>query len=306
MPEISRIYLCGLGALGGVYGSLLQAGKPGSVRVIASRERSARYSRPEITVNGKPFPFTFIAPDQPGPPADLILIAVKHQQLPQAIADIRNFVGEHTIILSLLNGIESEEAVGQVCGRDKLLLSFVVGTDPFREGLNVRYSFLGWLVFGENRNPTHSPRVAALKQLFDLCQIPNRVPEDMVRELWWKFMLNVGVNQLSAVLRAGYGQFLISPAREALREACLEVVRIAEKAGVNLTEADIDKFYTIFEKLDPQGRTSMLQDVEAQRPTEVDIFAGTVIKLGRQYGVPTPINKDLYQKIRQIERAYAK
>ena len=84
----------------------------------------------------------------------------------------------------------------------------------------------------------------------------------------------------------------------------LEVITLSEKAGANLTHEDIEKFNKILLDLNPQGMTSMLQDVEAGRKTEVEMFAGKVIALGRHYNVPTPVNQRLFDLIKEIEAKY--
>ena len=72
-----------------------------------------------------------------------------------------------------------------------------------------------------------------------------------------------------------------------------EVINISTVAGINLTQADVDDWLQVIYKLSPTGKTSMLQDIEACRPTEVNIFAGTVVELGRKYGVPNPRKPDV-------------
>jgi 2-dehydropantoate 2-reductase len=71
-----------------------------------------------------------------------------------------------------------------------------------------------------------------------------------------------------------------------------------------LSETHIDNWYTILAGLNPDGKTSMLQDVDARRKTEVEMFAGKVIELGRLHDVPTPVNEELYDIIKRIEVSY--
>jgi 2-dehydropantoate 2-reductase len=124
----------------------------------------------------------------------------------------------------------------------------------------------------------------------------------MLRALWNKFMINVGINQASAVLRANYSVFQTSAeARELMESAMKEVINIARMMNINLSEDDIRAFEPFLMGLGPNGKTSMLQDVEAGRETEVEMLAGQVIKLGKRCGIPTPINGMLYEKIKKIE-----
>jgi 2-dehydropantoate 2-reductase len=124
--------------------------------------------------------------------------------------------------------------------------------------------------------------------------------------MWFKFMINVGINQASAVLRGNYGVFQKSrEARDLMEAAMREVVAVAQKLKVNLCAGDIEKFYPVLDSLSPDGKTSMLQDVEAGRKTEVEMLAGKLVELGEQYGVPTPVNRELFRKIREIEKNYS-
>jgi 2-dehydropantoate 2-reductase len=76
---------------------------------------------------------------------------------------------------------------------------------------------------------------------------------------------------------------------------------VAESAGIGLSAKDVDEWEGILSGLSPTGKTSMLQDVEAGRKTEVEIFAGKVIALGIRYHVPTPVNTTVQHIIKAIE-----
>jgi 2-dehydropantoate 2-reductase len=128
------------------------------------------------------------------------------------------------------------------------------------------------------------------------------VPEDIMRVMWWKFMINVGVNQASAVLGAPYGVFQSSPdARDLMVALMQEVIALATKTGIDLGTADIDEWLAILATLSPSGKTSMLQDIEAGRKTEVELFAGQVVALGAQHHIPTPVNATVLKIIKVLE-----
>lgn len=305
MKKIKSVHLIGLGSIGSMYASLLQAVEPGLLTVIADAERRARYRKEGITVNGKPLAPPYRAPDDGGGPADLVLVCVKQHHLAQAIEDIRGSVGAETIIISLLNGITSEEIIGEALGADHLLYAHCVETDATRSDGGVVFSTSGTIVFGERTNETHSSRVEAVKGLLARAGIGTRVPRDMLKELWWKFMLNVGINPLSAILRAPYGVFQqVAEARELFAASAREAIELSHAAGVDLDDGEIDRCLEIFERLSPEGKTSMLQDVEAARKTEIELFAGTVVSLGKRYGVATPVNDLILKLVRAIEKGY--
>jgi 2-dehydropantoate 2-reductase len=303
MKKIERVCLSGLGAVGCVYASMIHDTGSAELTVIADRERIDRYTRDRVTINGRDYAFDFILPGSDRPAADLVLIAVKQGQLDESIRAIEKFVGGGTIIMSLLNGITSEEIIGRVYGMEKILRAFVVGTDSVREGTRVVFSSTGKIVFGTERGSASNQNVRAVKDLFDRAGIRFSVPDDITREQWWKFMLNVGINQVSAILKAPYGVFQASAeAQELLRLASLEVLAIAGRKGIGLAPADIAEHLEVIRTLNPDGKTSMLQDVEAGRKTEVELFAGAVIAMGRDLGIPTPVNDMLFGMIRAIEQ----
>jgi 2-dehydropantoate 2-reductase len=202
-----------------------------------------------------------------------------------------------------MNGLDSEEIIGAVYGMEKMLYCVSVGIDALREGDNVVYTKLGKLHFGHPDNSIISDQVRRVQIAFDRAGIPYEIPVDMMRTMWWKFMLNVGLNQASAVMRAPFGIFQTSTeAWTVVAMLMREVIAVAKSAGVNLNEDDIDTAYKIICTLSPEGKTSMLQDTEANRKTEVDIFAGKVAELGRKYGMPTPVNEMMLNMIRTLEQ----
>lgn len=303
MKKIRNISLIGAGAVGAVYGSRFHDMEPGCVKIIADKERIERYSKKGICINDRVYNFNYVAPEEKCEIADLIIVSVKYHDLKQAVCDIKNHVGTDTIIISLMNGISSEEIIGAEYGMDKMLYSMIIAIDAVREEGKIKYTNFGRIYFGEKNNDVHSPKVEAVKELLDRAGINYVIPENILSSLWWKFMLNVGVNQTSAVLKAPYGVFLnVKEAHDLMVSAMKEVIALSDKKGVNLDEKSILEFDNIIRSLSPEGKTSMLQDIEAGRKTEVEMFGGTVCELGKKYGIETPVNDMLFKMIRTIEQ----
>jgi 2-dehydropantoate 2-reductase len=302
MQEIRKVAIMGAGAMGAYFVTQFLKSAEFEASVVASGERAARLVAKGLVVNGKAYSIPIISPDEINEPADLIIVAVKNYHLPAAASDLKNLVGEHTTILSVMNGLDSEEYLSYLYGMDKLLYAVSVGIDAVREGNKVEYSKPGKHYFGRANNSRISPQVKRVQIAFERAGINYETPVDMIRMLWWKFMVNVGMNQASAVMRAPYGIFQNAPDAQALMEALmLEVVNIAEPAGIDLKQSDIQDWYTALNTLAPEGKTSMLQDIQAGRKTEVDNFAGKVVDLGKQYGITTPVNKTVLWIIRILE-----
>jgi 2-dehydropantoate 2-reductase len=300
---IEKVAIIGAGALGAAYGSILYEMDPRCVCFIASGARYEKLKREGVVVNGKPYTIAVVSPEE-ATPADLLLVAVKHHHLDQAIGEMKKAAGPGTTILSVMNGIDSEERIGAVYGMDKVVYGLTLGIDAVRDGNSVNYTNQGRIFFGEAKNADMTDRVRRIHELFDRAGIAHVIPPDMIRSLWFKYMVNVGANQASAVLRANYGALRSSPeAMDLMDSAMREVITIAGAIKVDLGEKDIGEWYKVLEGLNPEGKTSMFQDVEAGRKTEVEMFAGTVIELGKRYGVATPVNQRLFDDLKRIEAA---
>ena len=302
MRSIEKVSLIGLGAIGCTYAGRLQDLLGSSFNIIAKDERIIQYKERGFVINGRKYDFTYIRPEEECSPDDLVIVSVKSNQLEEAIKDIKNHVGKDTIIISLLNGITSEENIGRVYGMEKMLYSICIG-DSVRKGNVVEFSDVCRICFGERINRDYSERVHAVKELFDKAKIPCDIPENMIHSLWKKFMINVGINQASAINRGTYGTFHIKKeSRELMESAMWEVIRLSEKVGVNLSKEEINNCYKLLDTVNPEARTSMCQDIMSGRKTEVDIFAGTVCKLGEEYNIDTPVNRRLFNFIKAIEQ----
>lgn len=304
MNEIRKVALSGLGAVGTVLASRLNAClTPGDFRVIMNEERRQRFRRDGLYFNGERLDLTLTAPDEGKADNDLVIVAVKYDGLAQSLEDIRAHVGGGTQILLLLNGLDSEEMAAAVYGWDRVLYSIIVGTDATRDGNRVVSATTGAIHFGEARNDTPAPRVTAVKRLLDRAGLPSQVPADMLRTLWWKLMVNAGINQVSAILNAPYAAFQVEgDARDAMIDAQREVVRVARASGVDLADGDVDTWLATLRGISPEGTTSMAQDLRMGKRTENDYIGGVVVKRGRRQGVPTPVNDLLVKLIRGIER----
>jgi 2-dehydropantoate 2-reductase len=302
MKPVRNVAVVGAGAMGAFYASRLFDTEGVAVALVAGGERLERLRSRGIVVNDRPYAVPMHHPEADEPPSDLVIVAVKNHHMEQALRDMRKRVGPDTLLLSVMNGIDSEEQLGGAFGTERVLYAVALGIDSVRDGNRVSYTTPGVIQFGEADNAEVTERVRRVQALFDRAGIPWETPPDMIRNLWWKFMINVGVNQVSAVLRAPYGVFQRTPeARELMEWAMGEVIAVAERAGVALAGEDIEKWKSVLSTLGPDGKTSMLQDVEAGRKTEVEIFAGRVMELGKAHDVPVPVNRVLYQMIRVAE-----
>lgn len=299
----AKVCVIGPGAMGSFYyWKFHQAGFE-QTALLAGGERARRLQNKGIRINGQTVPARVVTPEDTDYAADLIVVAVKYHHLGQVVTDMQNVVADNTLLVSVMNGIDSEEILARTYSWDKVLYAIALGIDAQREPGQVRVTNQGTVYFGEQRNQQLTPRVKRVEELFKAADIAYQIPEDMIRVMWWKYMINVGVNQVSAVLRAPFGTFQKSEeARNLMQEAMQEVINVAAAKGIQLGTGDIESWLQVMDTLDPEGRTSMCQDVLAGRKTEVEMFAGILLRMGRELKVPTPLNGYLFQFLRAIEQ----
>ncbi len=300
--QIKTVSIIGLGALGIMYADHFTKRLPKeNVSIIADQERIDRYQSEGIYCNGERCDLHYVTPEEAVTPADLIIFTVKYSGLSEAIDAVSNQVDKDTIILSALNGISSEAEIGEVLGHEKVLYCVAQGMDAIKDRNQVTFQNKGMLCFGEG----NSEKIETVAHFFDQVELPYQVVDDMIERQWGKFMLNVGVNQAVAVYQTNFqGVHEEGEARNTMIAAMREVITLSQKEGVYLTEADLYYWLDILSTLNPQGKPSLRQDTEAKRYSEVELFSGTVIRLGEKHGIPTPVNQYLYQQITDMEKQY--
>lgn len=302
--EIKTVAIVGMGALGMLYGEQLQKVLPaGAVRFVMDEERFKHHKNDKYEVNGVEQSFTLQSVAQ-AEPVDLVIVATKFSGLEDALQEMQGLVGPQTIIFSVLNGISSEEYIKERYGDDNLLYCVALGMDAVREGTSLTYQHKGILKLGI-LTKKQRPALAAVMALLEKGGIQYVIEEDILHALWAKLLLNVGINQTCMVYETNYGgAFTNEEARQDMFAAMHEVITVAQREGIKLTEADFEGCVKVLRGLSPEGLPSMRQDAMAKRKSEVELFAGTIIRLGAKHNVPTPVNQRYYDIIKAMEAKY--
>ena len=309
--EIRTVHIVGMGALGLLFGQPVAAYLPGQPKYIMDAARKARHEKEAFTINGRSVTPSILTPEE-AEPADLVLVGVKYPDLPAAMDSMASSVGEDTVIISLMNGVDSEQLLGGRFGRGKVLYSVSQEMDAQRYGSELIYSKAGRLYVGVPSDADGGTRAALEERLDRVCAFFDRAAFPYVREpdilyrQWSKFMLNVGCNQICMVYDCGYGAAM-EPGSEAfamMTGAMREVCVIAREKGIPVGEKEVAQYLNILRTLDPAALPSMGQDRRQKKRSEVDMFAGTVIRYGRELGIETPVNEYMLRRVREIEAAY--
>lgn len=302
--EINKITIVGMGALGVMYGDFFirKLGKD-CIEFVANEDRINKYKEEGISCNGRPCDFTLVDEEERGKTTDLLIFAVKATALEAAIKTARNKVSKSTIIISVLNGISSEAIIGKAYGPEKIIHCVVQGMDVIKVKNEVTYSQFGQFCIGiTEESDDKKQRLQAVVDLFHKLELPYTLEKDIIRRVWSKFMLNVGVNQAIMIYEGTYGTVQKpGEARDLMQNAMKEVIALAQKEKVNIRQEDFDGYIKLIDHMNPKGMPSMRQDGLAHRKSEIELFAGTVIALANKHKMDVPVNKRIYELVKQME-----
>ena len=296
--KIKTVALIGAGAVGSyvIWGLYDKLGE--DLRVIAEGDRKTRLEKDGLKINGRVFHPVVMTPEEAAG-SDLLIVTVKYGALREILPAAAKIADEHTIVMSLLNGVDSEEILSEAVPREQILYS-LIKIASVREKNSVHFAppsgKLG-IYFGETKPPYDTPRVQAVAELFEGTPVNYHIRDRILTDIWSKYAFNVSDNLTQAVIGCGVGAYTDSEHADAVRSGLeAEVIAIAREEGIDLTGNLMSS--RGFAKA---ARYSTLQDIDAGRHTEIDMLSGVVISLGKKHGIPTPYNERMYHLIRAIE-----
>ena len=301
--KIQSVAILGAGAVGCyVLWGLADKAAANSLQlgVVAEDSRAERLRQNGCTINGQVYHPQVWTPQQ-AHGVDLLIVALKYGALPGALDSIRTIVSERTVVMSLMNGVDSEELIAAQIGAAHVLPALIkVASRRTEDGVRFDPETTIGIIYGELTAPFDSDRVQAVRALFADTGIHFRVTEHIREEIWSKFRLNVCNNLPQAILGAGVGCYSDSAHIKAISDGLRrELEAIATAKGIDLSKAAAAPTYG--STVPPTARYSTLQDLDAGRHTEIDMFSGALMRMGRELGIPTPYNEYTYHMIKALE-----
>jgi len=297
---IRQIAVIGAGAVGSFFLKGWKDWQEGQVFAVAEGSRKGRLEQEGLVVNGERIPLRVRTPEE-ARGSDLIVICVKYGALPQAIDMAVQIADSHTIILCPMNGVDTEERISQYTGRRHILHSLMyIAAERTGNHIHINDGVVPRIYFGRAEGFAEDSDLEAVRELFDSTGICSRYQKDIMAAMWKKFTVNISTNIAQAIVGCNYGAYKTSPFVNRLGQLlCDEVMEIAHKKGISFD-------YDFQESLLTPGpndtaRFSTLQDLRAKRATEVDMFCGAVMRMGKECGVRTPFNEFAYLTIKALE-----
>lgn len=298
--KIQSVAVLGAGAVGSYVIWGLSHKKDIRLGVIAEGERADRLKKGGCQINDEVYRPEVWSP-QEAEDVDLLIVSLKYGSLPEALESIKTIVGEHTTVMSLMNGVDSEELIAEQVGDDRVLRSLIkVASHKEENGYYFNPETTLGIIFGELAAPFDSERAQAIESLFADTGIHFRSTEFIREEIWGKFRLNVCNNLPQAILGAGVGCYSDSTHMKAISDGLRrELEQIALAKGIDMSKMAGTSGRG--SAVPASARYSTLQDLDAGRHTEIDMFSGALMRMGEELGIPTPYNEYTYHMIKALE-----
>ncbi|MFC1504182.1 ketopantoate reductase family protein [Spirochaetota bacterium] len=236
--------------------------------------------------------------------ADLILICVKSYDSKKAARSIREIANKNTIVLSLQNGLGNIEIMQKELPQCRVISAVTnLGSTLLATG-HIRYAGKGPTYIGGD---VQRSKLTGIAKLFSSCSIEATVTDNIESALWSKLIINAGINALTAILRITNGDILTSPSASILMEqAVTEAHKIAKAKNIPILYDDpLAKVRDVCTRT-AHNRSSMLQDVERRKKTEIDAINKAVYTHGRKMKLSAPVNEMLAGIVKAVEEAYGR
>ncbi len=298
--------IVGIGGVGGYFGgklALKYAASPGHAVSFVARGAHLEKIRAEglsvRTVEGDFIADPTAATDRPETlgRADLILLAVKGYDLEDAVASLAGNIGEGTILIPLLNGVDNGDKIRSWIGRGTVLDGCVY-ISSFIEKPGTIHQVGGScrILFGPVSGPIDPYR--ALERYFQEAGIAVRLSENILKEIWSKFLFVAPFACVTSRVGQPFGAVVEKEEWCRTVEGMMEELRsLAAVLGVVLPADAVSKSIVMARKLPYSSRSSMQLDFERGRRTELETFAGYVVRKARDKGIPVPLHEEIYAEL---------
>lgn len=294
-----RIVVFGAGALGSLYGGLLS--EDHDVTLVGRQEHIDAVNMNGLHIGGMlegvHHPKATTVAEGLGI-QDMVLVTVKAYDTRVAVREVEAMVGKGTAVVSLQNGLGNSETLGRAFGSRVIIGVPFMGVTFSRPG-HICLAGLGETVLG-SPSGQHGLAIRVSETLSSV-GLPTRVSANIGPEIWMKAIINASINPITALVRKENG--CISQQRELQelsRAACQECAKAAEANGIALGRGDLFEKVLEVARMTARNRSSMLQDVERGKRTEIDSINGALAEAGECYGVSMPVNRALWSLVRSL------
>lgn len=304
-----RVTIIGAGAMGSLYGGrladaghrvLLYARRAGGI--AAPRERGLTIEELDGRVTTRPVAAT-ADPGEAAADADLLILLVKTTDTAAALAPFRGRLGAGALLLTLQNGLGNEAAIRATLGAGVDLALGVTAAGALLVGPGrVRHTGSGPTVIGYPDRGVDG-RLAAVAAALNAAGLATTATARIATAVWAKLLVNAAINPVTALTGLRNGELPTAPGLADLLRAILAEADAVRRAAAPEAVEPGDPFERVRAACvaTAANHSSMLQDIVAGRPTEIDAINGAIVALGARHGIPTPLNAALVALVRGRE-----
>ncbi len=305
---MKKLAVIGTGGVGGYFGAkLLKAGF--DVTFVATPKSAEIIKQKGLTVkspNGDmEFKQVSVSSDYSSiKDSDIVFLCTKSQNTKEIAQGIKPYFKENSVIVSLQNGIENEEILSEILGKNRVIPAQIYISVASPSPGIVEHGGSGEIIIGELDNKT-TQRLEELQKLLNSASIPTKMTNDYKKILWLKLLVNSVYNGFSAVLGDDFKKIPFSKeGKNAFWEMLKEGQKVAIADGVNVEEKHLKKIMEMTEEGNVffNYPSSTLQDIKKQKPLEIDYIQGAIIRKGEKYHIETPMNKLIWSLLKIKEK----
>ncbi|MBO5246768.1 MAG: 2-dehydropantoate 2-reductase [Eubacterium sp.] len=298
-----RIAVVGIGGVGGYLAAMLGTTYSEQLTLVARGERMQRLREQGLRMDSERDGEKHIRPQnvveaEHLQEQDVIFLCVKNYSLEQTCEQISHAVGEHTIVIPVMNGVDSAERVRGVLKKG-IVADAVIYIVAFigEDGNICQQGDFAQIFFGMNgAKEEQKVHLQEVLQILKQADIDATLAEDIEMEVWRKYILNCAYNVETAAYNHTIGQLRSDEGKAREFEALItEAYGIAKKKGVAVTDAMIEDFIYRFYHVYRDDATSSLQrDINAGKQAEIETFSGYVVRESEKYELDAPVSKKMY------------
>lgn len=298
-----KIAIMGSGGVGGYYGGrLAKAGE--EVTFIARGPHLAALRGKGLRVKSHFGDFdlpSVNATDDPAGvgPVELVIVATKAYGLDAAAEAMQPLMGETTTVLPLLNGVDIAERLGAILGAGRVMPGLCMLSSFIAEpGVIHQVTPFEYIKFGETSGEA-SERGQTIEAVMKGAEINAELSTDIALEIWNKFIVLAAMAGLTSVSRSPVGLVRSDPDLRAMLAGLIgEAEALGRAKGVNLAPDLAERLMAQIDGVPAEAKPSMLMDLEAGRPLELEVIQGTLIKMGAELGIETPVARFIYAALK--------
>ena len=295
------IIIFGAGAIGSLLGAFLS--KKNDVLLIGRKSHILSIKKNDLIIQGKTNLKIKIKAMEKADglklKPDLLILTVKSYDTESAILQAKKTIDDDTVILSLQNGLDNIDRIKQYISYENIIAGVTTHGAFFPEPGIIKHTGKGIT------NGKKTERIVNIVKCFNESGIETIFSKDIIKEIWFKAIINSSINPLTAIFQCKNGYLLENPILENLVEKiCVESTKVANSEGINLSHQSMIKKTKVVIRNTSENYSSMFQSLIKDTKTEIDFINGKIVDIGKRNNIQTPLNQVLVFLIKMLGQAF--